>query len=353
MSVTPKKNENVKKGVITFVVIVLLVCPYFYQKIKFYPDLHRKTKGPVFIDDLRGLLFVKDEILSEFGNSHAKKEMVRFYRTYSYDYKKAFKLDLKLAENGDPESQKNLCFDIYSHNSENPYNIVIQPDDVAYSWCVKSANQDNYYAQGLLCERNYMSKNYKEALNWCNAASKHPGQSLAKYMLGKMYEEGNGVEKNYKIAKALYLRDLDGTYARQIVRLGVMYQEGKGVPKDLITAYMWYYSLCFEYCDHIDKKNLQINQNDPDQLETAAIRLEQIEKELTPVQIETAKNQAINMLENWEELHQNLGRARDIRQYWFNKMKTDPYTKLPEKYTAESINSRYNLIGENRIIDPQ
>lgn len=174
---------------------------------------------------------------------------------YKNDNKMAYELDRKLAENGDPESQKNLCFNEYLYNKEDPRNIVILPYDAAYSWCVKSANQGDAGAQAQLCELSYKMKNYKESLNWCGASSEHRGHGISQYILGKIY------------------------------------QDGKGVPQNLVTAYMWYYSACFNYCD---EKNIdKIRQDDPDVLEAAIMRLAQIEKALTSEQIETAKNQAI------------------------------------------------------------
>ena len=57
--------------------------------------------------------------------------------------------------------------------------------------------------------------------------------------LGLMYENGQGVERNYETAaKYFYAAAMDGIPVAQ-TRLGLLFFEGKGVHKDYTLAYMW------------------------------------------------------------------------------------------------------------------
>ncbi|WP_404344147.1 tetratricopeptide repeat protein [Pseudoalteromonas mariniglutinosa] len=52
------------------------------------------------------------------------------------------------------------------------------------------------------------------------------------YELAKMYEEGHGVQRNYKHAAELYQQAVDKVHANSMFALAVLYQEGKGVKLD-------------------------------------------------------------------------------------------------------------------------
>ena len=54
-----------------------------------------------------------------------------------------------------------------------------------------------------------------------------------------MYDLGQGVPKDYKIAAKWYKLASEQGHANAQAALGQMHQKGEGVPKNLIRAYMW------------------------------------------------------------------------------------------------------------------
>ena len=62
----------------------------------------------------------------------------------------------------------------------------------------------------------------------------------AQFNLGRMYEKGWGVTKDYKKAMEWYAKAAEQGYARAQYNLGVMYYNGWGVPKDYKKAMEWY-----------------------------------------------------------------------------------------------------------------
>lgn len=66
------------------------------------------------------------------------------------------------------------------------------------------------------------------------------GEVQGEYYIGLLYEEGQGVPKDYQIAfnwyaKAANQGDVDAAFA-----LGRMYSQGLGVDQDRARAYVWY-----------------------------------------------------------------------------------------------------------------
>lgn len=55
-----------------------------------------------------------------------------------------------------------------------------------------------------------------------------------------MYENGFGVEQDYKEAIKWYRKSADQGYRWGQLSLGTMYQRGYGVPKDISMAKYWY-----------------------------------------------------------------------------------------------------------------
>ena len=105
------------------------------------------------------------------------------------------------------------------------------PDEQAWIGC--------YYYEG----KNEYPKDYKKALYWFNkAASQNNGHAL--YHLGKMYEYGDGVEKNYSTARDYYTKSVSASEAyrsHSLLRLGEMSYYGKGVAKNYKDAFAYYY----------------------------------------------------------------------------------------------------------------
>ena len=58
--------------------------------------------------------------------------------------------------------------------------------------------------------------------------------------LGRMYDKGEGVAKDYKKATEWFRKAAEQGHAWGQYNLGNMYEKGDGVHKDLTTAYAWY-----------------------------------------------------------------------------------------------------------------
>ena len=66
------------------------------------------------------------------------------------------------------------------------------------------------------------------------------GDAHAAFMLGAMYQFGEGVPQDYKAAAGLYRQAAEQGLAAAQLNLGALYQSGDGVPQDYVQAYMWY-----------------------------------------------------------------------------------------------------------------
>lgn len=65
------------------------------------------------------------------------------------------------------------------------------------------------------------------------------GDAKAQYSLGRIYDRGEGVSKDYKEAVRWFQLSAAQGYAPAQHNLGVMYAMGQSVPQDDIQAYMW------------------------------------------------------------------------------------------------------------------
>jgi len=64
--------------------------------------------------------------------------------------------------------------------------------------------------------------------------------AYAQYFLARMYERGEGVEKDRKTAAKWYRKAAEKGVNDAQFRLATMYESGDGVPKDMEYAYAWY-----------------------------------------------------------------------------------------------------------------
>jgi TPR repeat protein len=64
--------------------------------------------------------------------------------------------------------------------------------------------------------------------------------AYAQYFLGRMYERGEGVEKDRKTSAKWYRKAAEQGVNDAQFRLATMYESGDGVPKDMEYAYGWY-----------------------------------------------------------------------------------------------------------------
>jgi TPR repeat protein len=82
-------------------------------------------------------------------------------------------------------------------------------------------------------------KNYLEARKWLEKAHAD-GATFASYLLGTMYEEGNGVTRNIDKAIELYeIASQRGGYMPHL-HLARIYAKGDGVDKSVELAKKWY-----------------------------------------------------------------------------------------------------------------
>jgi uncharacterized protein len=114
------------------------------------------------------------------------------------------------------------------------------------------------------------------------------GDVLAQYSLGVMYEKGQGVPQVYKEALKWYRLSAEQGYSSAQYNLGNRYYKGKGVPQDYVLAHMWY-NLCGSSGD--------VEQYQYEELgapKDCAKNRKQVEKKMSPQQIEKAQEMAIN-----------------------------------------------------------
>lgn len=89
---------------------------------------------------------------------------------------------------------------------------------------------DDYY---------YQQQNYPEALYYYQQAAKL-GDVLSQYLLGKMFEDGQGTEKNMRQAAHWYTQAAKHGHRQAQATLGFMYSKGNGVNQDYSQAAYWY-----------------------------------------------------------------------------------------------------------------
>ncbi|KAF9432722.1 hypothetical protein BGZ76_010399 [Entomortierella beljakovae] len=150
------------------------------------------------------------------------------------------------ADRGDPEAQNSLGM-LYEKGS-----VVEKADNYkALEWYLRSAEQGNPSAQNnlglmyfeaetrmgkLFCQdRGGKNRDYKKALR-CFTNAAHHDYAPALEMLGKIYYNGWGVQRNFDIAKEWFQKAADYGQSSAHNMLGTMYLRGEGGSKDFIKA---------------------------------------------------------------------------------------------------------------------
>ena len=91
------------------------------------------------------------------------------------------------------------------------------------------------YQKGLDAAQN---GNYTAALKeWRPLAEQ--GHSESQFVLGLLYRNGKGVEKDFSTAIKWYLLAAENGHAKAQAKIGYMYVNGEGVNKNYVRAYMW------------------------------------------------------------------------------------------------------------------
>ncbi|HEY5037904.1 MAG TPA: tetratricopeptide repeat protein [bacterium] len=132
-----------------------------------------------------------------------------------------------------------------------PYSPVAIRNGVSYkesmeesmSWFQKAADQGDPYAQysvGRFYEKGWgVTRNYKEALQWfLKAAAKE--YKDAQFALGFFYENGWGVQKDYSEALWWFRKAANQGSAKAENNIGLFYEAGQGVPRDYSEALKWF-----------------------------------------------------------------------------------------------------------------
>lgn len=66
------------------------------------------------------------------------------------------------------------------------------------------------------------------------------GNAIAQFILGSMYENGEGVAQDYKEAMKWYQKAAEQGDADAQYGLGKMYADGSGVAQDYVMSHMWF-----------------------------------------------------------------------------------------------------------------
>jgi len=86
---------------------------------------------------------------------------------------------------------------------------------------------------------NGVSQNDELAASWYRKAAEQ-GNATAENNLGVMYRTGSGVEKSNEEAVKWYRKAAQQGYANAMFNLGTAYYNGDGVPSDVFRAYDWF-----------------------------------------------------------------------------------------------------------------
>ena len=127
-------------------------------------------------------------------------------------------------------------------------------------WCRRSAEQGYARAQFNLgyCydEGQGVEQDYKKAVYWYRKSAEQ-GNARAQFYLGYCYDEGQGVEQDYENAVYWYRKSAEQGNASAQNNLGLCYENGDGVEQDYEKAAFWYRKSA-EQGDAIAQNNLGI-----------------------------------------------------------------------------------------------
>ena len=104
-------------------------------------------------------------------------------------------------------------------------------------------------------------------------AEAEQGNPIAQFVLGSMYENGEGVSQDYLLAVKWYSKaaeqgDVDAQY-----NLGRMYADGSGVVQDYVTSHVWFNIAGGQgYQDAFKKRDAVAEKMTPPQIQKAQER---------------------------------------------------------------------------------
>jgi hypothetical protein len=96
------------------------------------------------------------------------------------------------------------------------------------------------------CIEAFQRKDYATAFRICWSLAQH-GNDSAQYVIGKLYETGNGIAQDSAEAVRWYRRAADQNSPLAQHSLGLMYEWGNGVAQDNTQAMQWYQKAAQSY----------------------------------------------------------------------------------------------------------
>ncbi len=93
--------------------------------------------------------------------------------------------------------------------------------------------------QAYRCERAYDDRDFASARVLCRPLAED-GLADAQFILGRMYQNGDGVSRDARRAAGWYRRAAEQGHADARFDLGMMYRYGIGVTRDPVEAYAWF-----------------------------------------------------------------------------------------------------------------
>lgn len=155
--------------------------------------------------------------------------------------KEAFRYWLAAANKGTLEAYDKLAW-MYLNGRG-----VAQNDREALKWYTEAAKSTASADHMIMVGAMYLDgrgvppgqASDREALGWFKKAAEKES-AVAQTEIGRMYEHGRGVKRNYQIAAVWYRRGANGGDPGGQFRLGRLYEMGLGLPKDSDEAVKWY-----------------------------------------------------------------------------------------------------------------
>ncbi len=159
------------------------------------------------------------------------------------------------------------------------------------------ADQGESRAQSLLgliyLNGHGVQRNDPEAMKWYRRAADQ-GDAGAQLKIGDMYFEGRAVAQDYHEAGRWYRLAADGGNAAAQYNLGILYAKGEGVPLDNVVAHMWFNLAAVHFTSRLSRDR------------AIAIR-NTIARKLSPAEIARAQE----MASEWQ-----IAREREIAPEW-------------------------------------
>jgi TPR repeat protein len=176
-----------------------------------------------------------DPMLAQ-NNPRAQALLANLY-FYGYGVNKdqiqSFKMNETAAVSGDELGQYQLGL-MYLNGW-----AVNKNEEEGLLWLERAASSGSIMAIRSLGEFYYVQKKYAPAIEWFRKGARIEDNNC-RYMLGVIYMDGKGVDKNY--GEALQWFTSAKEYDLAMVMIGRMYENSLGVPKDYQEAIKWYHS---------------------------------------------------------------------------------------------------------------